>query len=59
MLVIKSRNDLIAAISLIHGQVGVVKVRIVPGQAAYDGSTKNGITTSAYGPWGGSYEFVK
>ena len=25
MLVIKSRNDLIAAISLIHGQVGVVK----------------------------------
>jgi hypothetical protein len=58
-------SDSTIAMAAVHaglvkvGQVGVVKVRIVPGQAAYDGSTKNGITTSAYGPWGGSYEFVK
>ena len=41
------------------GEAGVVKVRIVPALNAYEGSTKNGVTTSAYGPWSGSYEFVK
>lgn len=37
------------------GQTGVVKVTIVPGQAAYMGSTQNGVTTSDYGPWPGAY----
>jgi hypothetical protein len=41
------------------GQAGVVKVRIVGGLNAYQGSTKNGVTTSPYGPWSGSYQFVK
>jgi len=41
------------------GESGVVKVRVVPAQGAYVGSTQNGVTTSNYGPWDGSYEFVK
>ena len=34
---------------------GKVKVTVQPGQDAYKGSTKNGITTEAYGSFGGSY----
>jgi hypothetical protein len=41
------------------GQAGVVKVKIVAPLNAYVGSTKNGVTTRPYGPWSGSYEFVK
>jgi hypothetical protein len=37
------------------GQTGVVKVTIVPGQDAYQGSTQNGVMTSDYGPWPGAY----
>lgn len=35
-----------------------VKVRILPGQSSYNSSTKNGITTSTWGSWSRSYEFV-
>jgi LCCL domain len=37
------------------GERGVVKVTILPGQASYQGSTRNGVTTSPYNAWGGSY----
>jgi hypothetical protein len=41
------------------GETGVVKVKIVAGQPSYAGSAKNGVTSSGYGGYGGSYEFVK
>ncbi len=34
---------------------GKIKVTVQPGQDAYKGSTKNGITTEKYGSFGGSY----
>jgi hypothetical protein len=37
-------------------QKGVVKVTILPGQAGYESSVRNGITTSAYGAWGVSFK---
>jgi hypothetical protein len=43
------------------GQKAILKVTILAGQNAYQGSTQNGITSHPYGPWGGSYsiELVK
>lgn len=41
------------------GETKVLKVKIVTPLNAYTGSTKNGITSSGYGYWGGAYEFVK
>lgn len=38
------------------GQQGVVKVTILPGQAEYTASTRNGITSIPYGPWGVSFK---
>ncbi len=38
------------------GQTAVVKVTILPGQAAYQGSTRNGVTSSSYGFYSGSYK---
>jgi hypothetical protein len=42
-----------------EGETGVVKVKIVAGQPSYAGSARNGITSSGYGGYGGSYEIVK
>ena len=38
------------------GEKAVVKLTILPGQASYNGSMRNGISTSDYGPWQGSYK---
>ncbi len=38
-----------------NGQKGVVTVTILPGQSSYSSSTKNGITSSSYNEWEGSY----
>lgn len=40
---------------LASGQTGFVRVTILPGQNSYTGSTRNGVTSSVYGAWGGSY----
>jgi hypothetical protein len=37
---------------------GSVTIEIRPGQDAYSGSTRNGITSSSYGSWVGSYVIV-
>jgi hypothetical protein len=37
---------------------GRVVIEILPGQRSYTGTTRNGITTSSYGIWSGSYKFV-
>jgi hypothetical protein len=36
-------------------ETGLVAVTIISGQASYTGTTRNGITTSQYGSWYGSY----
>jgi hypothetical protein len=38
-----------------NGQKGVVRVTILPGQQAYTGSTRNGVTTSAWPAYPTSY----
>lgn len=40
------------------GSGGVVSYRTVPGQAAYQGSSQNGITTSDYGSWSLSFQIT-
>jgi hypothetical protein len=38
------------------GQKAVIKVTMLPGQAGYQGTTRNGITTANWNAWGGSYK---
>jgi len=38
---------------------GKVTLELVEGKASYEGSTRNGVTSSSYGNWGGSYRFVR
>src|SRR5262249_15593312 len=58
-------SDSTIAVAAVHagllkvGQTGIVKVQIVPAQASYMGSTQHGVTSSPYGPWNGSYQFIK
>jgi LCCL domain len=39
------------------GQSGIIKVRVLPGQDSYDASNQNGVQSSAYGRYAGSYRF--
>lgn len=41
------------------GQAGTVRVRILGPRGNFAGSTRNGITSQFYGPFNGSFEFVK
>jgi formylglycine-generating enzyme required for sulfatase activity/serine/threonine protein kinase len=41
------------------GESGVIRVTVLPGQQAYEGSTQNGVTSSRYGPWSLSYRIEK
>jgi hypothetical protein len=40
------------------GQTKEIYIKIVEGKSSYLGSTRNGITTSEWGGWGLSYQFV-
>jgi hypothetical protein len=40
------------------GDDATVMVKILPGQGKYRGKARNGVTSQAYGSFGGSYEFV-
>ncbi len=42
---------------LLPAERDVVKVRILPGRDAYFGSVANGVVSSSYGSWVGSYSF--
>jgi hypothetical protein len=42
-----------------HGETGVVRVTIMAGQNSYSGSSRNGISTSDYGSFQGSYKVSK
>lgn len=54
-------DDSALAVAAVHagilrpGQSGAVRVTIVPGQGSYTGTSRNGVTTSNYGAWHGSY----
>lgn len=37
------------------GQKGRVRITILDGRVSYEGSTRHGVTSAPYGPWGGSY----
>ncbi len=37
---------------------GEVTIEIRNGQASYEGSAQNGVSTSSYGEWGGSFVFI-
>lgn len=37
---------------------GDVTIEIAPGEESYDASEQNGIESSSYGPWGGSFVVV-
>ncbi len=43
-------------IELVSG--GTVTIEIRPGQASYEGVTRNGVTSRGYGSWAGSFVFV-
>lgn len=57
-------DDSVLAAAAVHagvltaGQTGAVTVTLMPGQSAYQGSTANGVRSSNYGSWSGSYSFV-
>jgi hypothetical protein len=38
---------------------GTVTIEIMPGASSYQGSKRNGVTSSGYGGWGGSFRFVQ
>ena len=43
---------------VLAGETKEVTVKIVAGQSSYQGSVRNGVTSSSYGTWPGSYSFV-
>ena len=42
-----------------NGQKGIVKVRVLPGQNSYKGSTANGVTSRGWGKWNVSFTVEK
>lgn len=54
-------DDSPLAVAAVHsgilapGEMGVVRVTILPGRQSYVGSTRHGITSNSYGEWVGSY----
>ncbi len=57
--------DSALAVAAVHagalkpGQTGVVKVAILGPQAAFQGSTRNGVASNPFGPFPGAFQFVK
>lgn len=57
-------DDSMLAVAAVHagvlqvGETGNVLVTILPGQQSYGGTSANGVTSSNYGSWGGSYAFA-
>lgn len=41
-----------------NGQTKTVRVRILAGQSSYTGCTQNGVTSSSYASWPGSYQII-
>ncbi len=45
--------------ALAAGQNGVIKLTILPGRSAYEGTSRNGVSTSGYGAYGASFTVEK
>jgi hypothetical protein len=43
---------------IVNGQTKEVYIKVVEGQSNYEGTTRNGVSTSGYGGWDLSYQFV-
>ena len=41
-----------------YNVASIITVMILPGQSSYTSTTQNGITSSSYGSWVGSYQFI-
>lgn len=41
-----------------NGQTGIVYIEILPGRESYPTLSRNGITSTQFGKWDGSYRFV-
>jgi hypothetical protein len=58
-------DDSSVCIAAVHAGVimfssgGPVIIEIRPGQSSYTGTTRNGVVSSSYGGWSGSFAFVK
>ena len=54
-------DDSALAVAAVHagivqpGRHEIVKVTILPGRSNYEGSNRNGVESTSYGPWTGSY----
>jgi hypothetical protein len=57
-------DDSAIAVAAVHagivrvGEHALVQVRIMPGQASYNGTFRNGVRSNTYGPWEGSYSLT-
>jgi hypothetical protein len=57
--------DSTLAVAAVHcgvvrvGQTGVVKVQVIAPPAGFQGSARNGVTTSDYGSYGGAYKILR
>ena len=41
--------------NIANGQTSTITVTVLAGQSSYTSTTQNGITSSSYGSWSGSY----
>jgi hypothetical protein len=41
------------------GQTKIVKVKIVPSPQAFQASSRNGVTTTGYGPYPGAFRLLR
>jgi len=57
-------DDSTVAVAAVHagvlaaGETKTVTVTILPGQASYAATTRNGVSSSSWGSWSGSYSFA-
>jgi hypothetical protein len=57
--------DSVLSVAAVHagaiqaGKTGVVRVKILPAQAAFAGTARNGVTTTNYAAYPGAFEFIK
>jgi hypothetical protein len=58
-------DDSVIARAAVHaglvevGQTAIVTIRILPGLESYPGTERNGVITSPWGEWPGSFEFIR
>ena len=57
-------SDSVLAVAAVHagllqpGEAGIVTVEIIDGLSAYEGVSRNGVTSNAYGPWSSAFRML-